>query len=185
MCIFISVSLLFVPFSLSPCSIYKIKHDIKYRSDCSQIYFQKCNIIPTNTQNIPNTITRNHRRMCMCIGWLLVWLVFVCNVCEMHIMGDTQIARTVNETTLKFFCDVIHVRLVCVWKSCGRWVVYFACDQKQEKHTSFSFDLAFITTCSKMFYFAGRLRGIIHPLKIKCKLRIVWRLKPIWQKFFL
>lgn len=77
-----------VPFFLSPSSIYKIKHDIEYRSDCSQIYFKKCNIIPTNTQNIPNTITRKHRRMCICIGWLLVWLVFVCNVCvDLNMVG--------------------------------------------------------------------------------------------------
>jgi hypothetical protein len=45
----------------------------------------------------------------------------------------------------------------------------FACDQKQEKHTSFSFDLPFKPTCSKMFYFAGRRKGIIHPVKFKCK----------------
>lgn len=50
--------------------------------------FKKCNIIPTNTQNIPNTITRKHRRMCICIGWLLVWLVFVCNVCvDLNMVG--------------------------------------------------------------------------------------------------
>lgn len=144
MCIFISVSLFFVPFFLSPSSIYKIKHDIKYRSDCSQIYLKKCNIIPTNTINIPNTITRKHRRMCICIGWLLVWLVFVCNVCVdlnmvgmwclwarkkclsvvtnvrhscgkcMHIMGTHTSREQSMKQHSKFFCDVINVRLVCV-----------------------------------------------------------------------
>lgn len=98
--------------------------------------------------------------------------------------GHTHCAnRTVHETTLKIFlrCNKCKIgmclkimrplsSIFCKQKSWFQILgIILLAIRSKKKHTSFSFDLPFKPTCSKMFYFAGRRRGIIHPVKIKCK----------------